>query len=1186
MSMKKLVWIPSSCVRGRAALLILLAMSAPLMAQTARISGEVTDPSGRLVQDAEISVRNDATGIHRETHSTNSGTYDVPAIDPGQYSIRVTKSGFRPVERRGLVLFVDTNTRVDFQLKVGGSSDTITVQGDASMLQRDSPEMVTQVTSEQYNDLPMLQQGRDRSPAAFIFLAPGVQGNYTVSGAENTAATNQFTVNGSQMQVTEFFLDGAQVGQMRTVGSFNESAPNVEAIREFKITTTLLPSEYGHSGPAAGIFSVRSGTNQLHGGVYEYIRNNYFDAKPWGTVIPTYTRLNDFGAFVGGPVMLPHYNGRNRTFFFFSYGGGRKAAADSTQVLRVPTLAQDQGLYDTAKYYTIYDPNTTNLTAPGGPTRQIVPSEAAPNQTIQVIPPGEIDPAAKAIVAFLPAPNLNTTSTKDYQGIIGERLLNPDHFTVKIDEQLRPRHHISATYVGTDIPRNKVNTGLPAPLNSSSYQTVAGTTARLNYDWVIDSTKVNALVFGFNRFSNVETIPPGDAFPIPGIPGGKLPEITFTQSYPTFANDGNFNDVENNYQVRDVFRWQLGTHSLSAGGELRSIQFNDLSPQVPETQIGINDVETDNPQNTSRTGDAFASFLFGQVDSTAITYPYLIATRFKYAGAFVQDDWRVAPRLTLNLGLRWDVQTFPTEAHNHSSILSLTTPDPGTIGPGGTPLPGALLFAGSGPPGSGLRSFGITRYDGFGPRVGFVYAPTANILLRGGYGMFYSNPNNTISATGFQSAGSVQSPNNSLSPAYVLSKGLPTIPGLQPTLTPGLLNPLTSSTFQGASYIDSKAGYLPRIEQWNLGVQQSFGRDVLFELSYVGSHGYRLVDPQGVNLNQLDPKYLALGPVLTASAVSEQGQIFKLPTGESVLIRLPYQGFNGLVWQSLVPYPQYGTLTSLAAKVGYNNFHSLQAVLTKRVTQALTFSVNYVWSKNLGVSSPGTYGGGVVDDELQNAFDPHAEYSVLPIDVKHAFVAHYTYEFPFRHGHPWLRDNSMFAQTGNVLADGWKFSGVQRYQSGYPLSILTSNNILNPGGAGNRILRPNKVAGVDTATHASIHGFGFNSPIINYAAFSTPAPYTFGNAKPTYDDLRNFPILNEDFSLQKQTALRDHVAWILYLQTFNAFNRHRLTAFDTNYADGQAYPGTPPPGATNGTFGTADTPSQPRYVQLGTRFTF
>ncbi|HEY4357765.1 MAG TPA: TonB-dependent receptor, partial [Acidobacteriaceae bacterium] len=960
---------------------------------------------------------------------------------------------------------------------------------------------------------------------------------------------NQFVVNGSQMQVSEFFLDGAEFGQMRTVGSLNESAPPVDAVREFKVTTTLLPADYGHSGPAAGLFSIRSGANQFHGSVYEYFRNNYLDGQPWGVVSKVYTRQNEFGATIGGPIRIPFlYNGHNRSFFFFSYGGSRKSGADSIQNLRVPSAAEASGVFDPKTLFAVYDPATTKLNAAGtGYTR----TQFANN----TIPANRIDPVAASIVKLLPAPNLPASAgTNDYQAFKGERLLDPDAFTFKLDHQLTTQQHLDGTFVHTHIPRDKIGTGLPGILSSDSHQLTAGTTIRVDHDWVLGPNRLNALVLGFNRFANTETPPNGD-FGLNGLPSTALPYFAFTQSYPDIANNGHFFDIENNYQIKDVFNWTVGRHDLRFGGELRRIQFNDTNPDPAFTTLSISDLETQNPASPSKTGDSFASFLLGQVNSATTGTPYEIGTRYKYAGFFMQDDWKVNGRLTLNLGMRWEFQTFPTEVHDHASVLSLTGQNPGAGN-----LPGALIFAGTGPGLSGQHAFAGNDYSAAGPRFGLTFLATRSTLLRGGYGIFYSDTGqgtaSAISSVGFSAQANILTPDSGLHPAFVLSNGFPSVPSLQPVLSPTLLNPVGSS-FQGATYLEARADAMPRIQEWTGGIQQTFGKQWLVEVNYIGNHGTRLYDPNAENINQDDPKYLSLGSLLTIQATSSQAA--------AAGIKLPYPGFVGTVAQALRPYPQYGTLTSQAGKPGYNIFHSMQAVLQKRSSFGLTLGANYTWSKNLGISSPAAYAA-APDNVLQNSLNPSAEYSYLPIDVPQALVLHTIYELPFGQGKHWLGGSGIASK----LVGGWKISGVQRYQSGYPIPILAKNSLT----IGNRILRPNKVPGVDASTHTSANAFTplNGSRFLNPAAFTDPLPYTFGNAAPTYGDARNPNVYNEDLSIVKTTQIYERVRWNLYLQAFNALNRHRWTSIDGNIDDAG--------------FGRATVPSNPRFVQLGTRFEF
>jgi hypothetical protein len=1134
-------------------LVFVFGIASTCRAQNAALNGVIVDQSGAAIPGVSVSVTEDSTGLHREVRTGKTGAYSVPELPPGKYSLRASQQGFETTERRGVELFVGAVTRLDFRLKLGQASDTVVVTADAPLLDATTPEAATEITGQQFNELPLVQQGRIRSPAAFIFLAPGIQGNISTSGLENTSATNQFVVNGSQMQVSEFYLDGAAFGQMRTVGSLNESAPPVDAVREFRVTTTMLPAEYGHSGPAAGLFSIRSGTNKLHGSIYEYFRNNYLDGQPWGAISKVYTRQNEFGATIGGPVRIPRlYDGRDKTFFFFSYGGSRKSGADSIQNLRLPTLAEQQGNFSSSSLFSIYDPSTTTLNAAGtGYTR----TQFNYNGQTNVIDPARIDPIAANIVKLLPTPNLPPSAgTNDYQAFKGERLLDPDAFTFKIDHQLTASQHVDGTFVHTHIPRDKVGTGLPGILSSDSYQLTAGTTIRVSHDWALGPNLLNALVLGFNRFANTETPPNGD-FGLSGLPSKALPYFAFTQSYPDIANNGHFDDFENNYQIKNVFNWGVRNHNLRFGGEIRNIQFNDTAIDPAFTTISISDLETQNPTSPSKTGDAFASFLLGQVNSANAGAPYEIGTRYKYAGIFAQDDWKLTRRLTVNVGMRWEFQTFPTENHDHMSILSLTTPNPGAGN-----LPGALIFAGSGPGRSGLHSFAPNNYSAVGPRFGFAFQATPTTVLRGGYGIYYSDTGQgtavAISSVGFAEQASISSPDSGLHPAFVLADGFPQIPSLQPVISPTLLNP-TGNTVQGATYLDSNADVMPRIQEWTAGIQQSLGKQWMLEADYIGNHGTRLYDPNFQNINQVNPQYLSLGSLLSVPATSAQAK--------AAGINIPYPGFTGTVAQALRPYPQYGTLTSQAGKHAYNIFHSLQAVVQKRYSYGLTMGANYTWSKNLGVSSPAAYAA-APDNVLQNSFNPKAEYSVLPIDVTNAVVLHYIYELPFGEGKRWLSEGAFRSK----LVGGWKLSGVQRYQSGYPIPIVAKNGLT----IGNRILRPNKVAGVDASTHVSSNSF---TPLngkrfLNPAAFTDPAPSTFGNAAPTYDDARNPPVYDEDLSVVKTTRLGERVTWNLYLQAFNALNRHRWTSIDGNIDDAG--------------FGQGTVPSEPRFVQLGTRFEF
>jgi hypothetical protein len=1125
--------------RNHLLVVVIVSMGTSMFAQSSRLSGEVHDPTDLPVVNAKITVHNNSTGVDRVVRSNSAGLYTVEALEPGPYGISVEMPGFSVSHVLEVTILTDTASRIDLALKPGGPQETVTVTDEGSPIQTETASLGTVIREKQYNDLALVQQGRIRSPAAFIYLAPSVQGNYTAAGAENTSATNQFIVNGSQEQVSEFYLEGLAAGQMRTVGSFNESAPPVDAVREFKVTTTLLPADYGHTGTAASVFTLKTGTNKLHGSVYEYFRNNALDAQPWGSVVPLFTHQNEFGATLGGPIVLPRvYDGRNRSFFFFSYGGSRKSGVDSYASVQVPTAAELTGDFSGAR--TIYDPSTT-VNAGGTAARTAF--------TGNVIPVNRFDPVAKALLPYFPQPN--TAGSLNFSAYKGEKLLNPNVFTFRLDHNLTGSQKIGGAFIATTVPRLRIDTPLPAPLTSGINQVVTARTLRLNHDVVLGANKFNQLDGGYNRFRNQITpvVDQGNIVQQIGLPGINttvLPTLSFTNGYTTIATNSDQLTVDNDYQIKDTFSWVIKKHSLRMGGEFRRTQLNDTNPSPTNGTIAFSSLGTANPNSTGTTGDGFASFLLGQAQSGTVIAPLALGSRRNYFGIFVQDDFKATAKLTLNLGMRWEFQTPPTETKNQSSIVDLSVAN---VGAGN--LPGALIFAGSGSGRSGRSTLAPASYRSVSPRFGFAYSPSQSTVLRGGYGIYYSDFGLTVSAAGFQPQASYSSTNNGVSPAFVLSTGYPQVSSLQPTLATTLLNG------QSATYYDQRAGSLPTIQEWTLGVQQSFKGKWSLQVDYVGNRGERLIDPAMVNINQLDPKYLALGSLLTQS-ITSAGAV-------AANIAKPYAGFTGSVAQALRAFPQFQTLTDQAAKAGSSNYNALQTVVTKRTSYGLTLNANYTWSKNLGYNSPSAYGGGVTNNVLQNAFDPRAEYSLLPLDVRNAFVMNYIYELPFGSGKPFLNNN----RWENLLLGNWRLSGIQRYQTGYPLLITETNTLP----IFNSVLRPNIVPGISAATHNGANGFiPGSSRRINPAAFSQPASYTFGNARPAYSGLNNFAILDEDLAAVKSVALREHLQWNLYVQMFNALNRHRFTAIDTNFSDAA--------------FGQASIPSQPRFLQLGTRFEF
>ena len=1137
------------------AFLSLIGISSQAHAQISQLNGHVTDSSGAVVPGADVKVVNTRTDQAEVLHTDQGGRFEAVTLQPSVYAITVSRAGFKNEQRNGVTLELDTTTTLDFVLAPGESTESVTVTADANQLQPNSPDMSTEITEKEYQLLPLVQNNRLRNPASFVYLAPGVQGNIRLDGNEYTGATNVIAVNGGPIWDTELLIEGLPGGQTRIVGNYTESSPPVDAVNEFKVTTTLLPADYGHTGFAVGSFGIKSGTNLLHGSIFEYFRNTALDAANWfaknqGAVLTNPPiHQNEFGGTVSGPVIIPRlYNGKEKTFFFFSYVGSRFSGATSYGTSTTPTAQEltvnANGYYDFSDLKTpIYDPATTVANPKGaGFVRTAFPGN--------LIPASRIDAVAKNILSLYPIPKPGATTIGAFEG---DTVLRPDTYTAKVDQILTPTQHLSLAFVHTYIPRINIGSAFPIPLASGYHQNVSTYTARINHTWTLKPSLVNLVNVGYNRFVNPQT-PTGTNPNYPallglnGLTGGLFPTFALS-GYSTFGDITDANKTENDFYYKDQMYWTLGKHNLRFGGEFRAVQYNDYSPATTTGAFTFKTNETGNPQSQSGTGNAFGSFLLGQVDSASIAVPFPLYTRKSYAGFFIQDDWKVLPNLTINLGLREEWQKAPKEARNDQSIVSLTTPNPGAGN-----LPGALIFAGNTTYGNGQSTLFNTDYSAVAPRIGFAYQLGVNTVIRGGYGVYYTDylPNLDIYNSGFAQSGKFTNTSGSVSSVFTLGAGVPSYSTSQ-TLTPTALNGTTGS------YYASNVGAMPRTQNYSLSVQRQITSNTVLEISYVADKNTRQVNPNLVNINQLNPSYLSLGSATLTSTATAANLA-------AIGAALPYAGFSGTVAQALRPFPQYSTLTSLGAKAGSSNYNAGQVVLKKRVSYGLTLNANYTYSKVLGYSYTTLEGNTGTDNSVQNAYNTGADYTLLPEDVRHALVLNEAYELPFGKGRRLLNEGNLT----NALVGGWILSGIERYQSGFPLSLVMSSNTLP---VFNYYQRPNLVVGVDPSSHVSNHDFKpGTSNIFNVAAFAAPGNSSFGNAKPTYSTLRNFPVLTEDVQLTKQTQLTEKLTWSFYAQAFNPANRHRFAGFGTAF------------GASN--FGQPNATTAARSLQFGTRFAF
>ncbi len=1133
-----------------AASLVLAASLSFGQTTTSLITGVVKDPSGASIAGAQITVSNVNTGIDRVVTSNELGYYTAALLQPGNYTITCQKEGFRQLTRSGITVTVDQVARVDLTLELGDVTQTVVVEENVVLIQTDRPESSTVMTTAQFDKLPLLQQNRMRNPVGFVYMTPRVQGNVLPDGSDNVGATTQMRFGGGQQFESEVTVDGIVGGRTQLTGSITEAAPPVDAVREFKVTNSLMSAEWGHTGIGVVNLQLKSGTNQFHGTAFEYLRNDKLDARSWLAPTRTTTRQNEFGVTFGGPVWIPKlYRGKDRTFFFFSYAGSRKRGATDTLAVQIPTQENLNGNFSNlvdnrGAPRLIYDPQSTRPDPQLGFVRQPFPGNLIPRE--------RFDPVAAKIASFLPAPN--AAGTLNYRGQIGEIILDPDTVVLKVDHAFTDHHRIGASINTTDIPRLLIRSPLPPPLPSeASDQIIKGYTSRLTYDYVIRPTLLNQLTLGYNLFDHNNLTVTQRVFPsatgswpeelgLKGVPGRAFPVVTFTGGYAPFASTTGTSDDEQLYVLKDGVSWFKGKHSLKLGAEIRVVRSNLRGTGNMSGTFAFNDLGTAQPNQVATTGNAFASFLLGEVQSGSLSFPSIREPRRPYTGFYVQDDVKLTSKLTVNLGFRFEFTKAPVDRQDRSSNIDLTLPNPGAGG-----LPGAMVFAGDGPGRTGSRSFVDTDYSGYGPRIGLAYQFTPRTVIRTGYGIYYSNNYLELSNAGFNITGSFQSLDNGVTPAFRLRDGFPQNFRQEPSIDPTFLNR------NAGSFIEQSAAAMPRTQNWSFGIQREFSGNVQVEATYLGTRGTRLISPQLVRINQVDPKYLALGTLLSRNITSAEARAANIP--------IPYPGFTGTVAQALRPFPQYLDLSATQAKAGSSKYHAMTLRVVKRFGGFSTEG-HYTFSKALGYAS---YAASSVDLLGQDNYNRKLEHSLLVTDVPHAFALNFNYELPIGPGRRLLNHRG----AAGMLLGGWTVSGILRYQSGFPIPISMNNTL----GIFNQRMRPDIVTGQDPVT--DIKNGDFVPTIdrrISLSAFAAPAPFRFGTAPPTSGDLSTFSYLNEDFSLTKETRISEKVRLETYGQFFNAFNRHRFHTFDNNFS--------------SASFGRPRGVSLPRFIQLGMRLRF
>ena len=1174
----------------------LFLVSSPLHAQTTNgsIQGSVTDESGGAVPGATVTARNMDTGLTQVTTSTDAGVYYLPNLPPGRYSITFEAANLKKLSQEGVRVSVGTTTSLNVEMHVGVITESVTVSADATQLQTTTSDIGATVQSELVQNLPLQVAGTVRNPVQFVELVPGFVGQLGNNPGNN--ATDDFKVNGGQETGTDILVDGVSISLVSPNTQWNKGV-STDAVDEFKVMQSNFTAEYGQAGDGIVNLTVKSGTNELHGSGYDFLRNKSLDANNWfnnlqGLKRPVDTQ-NDFGATVGGPVYIPKlYNGKNKSFFFFAYEGFRFRTGGSSTVSfpnenfrkgdfsAICTAGFTNGVCNQSTQQ-IYDP-TTHAAVPGDVLTNdpnFTPSTVMTN-VFNLLPPtnGAINNNV-----------VNTTISSTTANI----------YDVKIDHIFSDKHRVSG---GFDFAYT--DTGGFSNLGPIFGQSTPQNTyyARVSDTYNFSPTVVNQALFGFSRrFRGEISNSLGQGYPVKigltGVSNTTFPCIKWGDTAYNVNNCGASQFADNVYQINDMVSWVKGKHTLKFGGEIRMLQFNVRRLTQSSGEFDFAAAQTSSTGNASGVGGySVASSLFGLSDTTTLNYGNFSGVRYKDFAMYAQDSYKFNPKLTLNYGLRYDIDLPAAEAFDRFSMVDPTLPNPGAGG-----ILGAYTYFGNGPGRNGRKRPQDIYYKAFGPRLGFAYSIDPQTVLRGGYGIYYEALKEGSFADqdglGFFNRQTVNVTNGG--PTQIDN-------GITHIFPPsGPFTPQAQNNQNGVIQVPANSGRPAGIQTWNLDIERQITNNLMVSVAYVGSKGTHL---PALNIipNQVDPKYLPLGGELTMPATCLAAGT--CPNAVAMGVTLPYPGFTGNINQVLRPFPQYGNFNQednsfTPDRTGNSTYNAMQLQVNKRVSQGLTFLVSYTVSKNItdaDSAGPGVSGFIGTNSFIgENSYDRKAEKAVSQLDTPQSLVASFFYELPFGQGKRYLNEGGV----KDRIFGGWYVSGILTYHSGLPTEVYgncqgTAGDVLfggcNVTGGGARV---NIVSGPQTNESSNFNPT--TTPFWNPGAF-TPAANcatsatvcTFGNEPRSLNKARGFTVENEDFTVGKKTRIIGERAMIDFQASFfDAFNRHIFQTPSNVFGPTLQTPfisagGPSCSGVLACGFGAITSATGPRVIQFGLKITY
>jgi len=1105
------------------ALCFLIATSAIAQHSTGSLSGVVSDPNGSTVPGAKVVATQTATGLQNETVTTEAGLYVFPSVNVGSYSVAVEKPGFKKLNRTNIEIRVGQRQVLDLTLEVGDVQQTVEVSAEAPLLETTTSERGQNFSNKFMETLPLFTGGI-RNPRAFTGYMPGV----------NDAAER--SVNGSGGRGEEVMIDGASLIIPESGGTvFN--FPAAEMFGEFKLLTSTYSAEYGRFGGGVELFITRSGTNDLHGRGFWNLRRDIFDANAWAfnrsNIRRPKTRINEAGFSVGGPVWVPKvYNGKNKTFWFFTWTRDLRPATNAPTISTVPTAAMKNGDFTG---FRIYDPATTS-----GNDRQ-----PFPNNTI---PRARFSRVSQNFLSVLPDPNAGTVQNN--LNFVNTSQLTDTIWSLKLDHAFTANNRV-AYFHSLQNQNIENNTALPGPLG----QGLGGNSQkpeyyRVNHDLILKPTVLLHSTFGYSRTRQGWDNPAQRGFASKAglaVPTDATPRIRFTGGdalTPWGVQDGkvdNGQQYNTTYHFNSHLTWISGKHEFKMGGDFRRLRTTGNDKAGSNGLFQFERIQTALPTDTANTGHSFASFLLGGPDRVEFTtLPVLVGQiRYGYHAGYFSDNWKVSQKWTLNLGFRYEVPIGWHEANYAYSTFSPTATNPAAGN-----RAGAMVFMGPGTGRTGTKRPYPTDYTGVGPRAGFAYQLGSKTVLRGGFGIYYQTLGNggcgcTLGFSG--SPGVLQS--DGRNPAFLWDTGL-TIPQGQ---RPPFIDP-SFGNFLDVDYTGPDFGRAPRIYNWSFTIQHTI-QNFLIDLAYVGNRGAGLNST--LDANQVDPARRNLGSLMT------------LPiTHPDVVARgftKPYVTFPDRenLAQALRPYPQFRNIADRNSGDGRNWYDAMQLKVERRFG-AWQMMGSYTYSKSLGrlhfrqIFSQFFSAGGQAQDNYNIA----EAKSYLPFDQPHVFNLLNSFDLPFGRGRKFLGSANAWV---NAVVGGWNLGGAQKYWTPAPFYISSPNTLApilftryRKANQTNVAIRSNGDRGSLDPGNPNVRWFTpcqlqGNACVNGTAPFANPGQFEFGTASAYHSRFRNPRVLSDNLAITKRFSVihvaEHELAFRYRADLFNVFNR---TLFGVN----------------------------------------